>query len=497
VPAAAGGRVVLAGPLGIYGGDLDHGLGLFTLYGHLSQMAVAPGAQVARGDTIGKTGETGLQAGDHLHFSVMIHGVHVDPVEWWDGHWIRIRRAPPRGLPRATAAVWPRGEAEATLARLGLDPGALRGGRTPAADLTPRLAGPDAPALVAALGELATPEVATLLVALEAAAPGRAVRKEIRRALYRLRQRGVPVPVAAPTPRPAPRPAEAAIEGLVSPMDGRGDRVVWLVRALPAGGVLLVAAQLNEPAGLVDVHAVEIGRKGLKTARQRLEREAGVRLVAADWRTLDALVVEAHERVGEGERARERDYLRLRPRLTADPPGAPAEPVSTRATPSGPEAEAAPPARRRCSRAGFRTVAAPEALTPFAEEIAAARASPLVVSRLAQEDRLREILARAAETLVPPPVMARRLEAMAYVLAETGRPAAARQALAAARALRAHPARDAINVPVVAAYVERALGTLLADATQRETEERRGSLVVTPAEYLRARASSHPPRTRA
>ena len=391
-------------------------------------------------------------------------------------------------------------EVEATLARLGLDPGALRSGQTPAADLAPRLAGPDAPALVAALGELATPEVATLLVALEAAAPGRAVHKEIRRALYRLRQRGVPVPVAAPTPRPAPRPAEAAIEGLVSPMDGRGDRVVWLVRALPAGGVLLVATQLNEPAGLVDVHAVEIGRKGLKTARQRLEREAGVRLVAADWRTLDALVVEAHERVGEGERARERDYLRLRPRLTADPPRAPAEPVSARAAPPGPEeAEAvAAGSAALLAEPEFRTWwPAPETLAPFAEEIAAASASPLVVSRFAQEDRLREILARAAETLVPPPVMARRLDAMAYVLAETGRSEGARQALAAARALRARPARDAINVPVVAAYVERALGTLLADATQRETEERRGSLVVTPAEYLLARASSHPPRTRA
>ena len=46
------------------------------------------GQTVARGDTVGKTGDTGLAAGDHLHFSTMIHGVHVDPVEWWDGHWI-------------------------------------------------------------------------------------------------------------------------------------------------------------------------------------------------------------------------------------------------------------------------------------------------------------------------------------------------------------------------------------------------------------------------
>jgi murein DD-endopeptidase MepM/ murein hydrolase activator NlpD len=90
IPAAAAGRVVFAGPLGIYGTTvvLDHGMGLFTLYGHLSSLAVAQGATVARGDLVGKTGETGLAGGDHLHFSVTIRGIHVDPVEWWDAHWI-------------------------------------------------------------------------------------------------------------------------------------------------------------------------------------------------------------------------------------------------------------------------------------------------------------------------------------------------------------------------------------------------------------------------
>src|SRR6185503_2509702 len=106
VPAAAAGRVAYVGPLGIYGTTviLDHGLGLFTLYGHLSSTAVAAGASVNRGDTIGKTGETGLAGGDHLHFSVMIRGIHVDPVEWWDGHWIQDHvDARLAEFPRATA----------------------------------------------------------------------------------------------------------------------------------------------------------------------------------------------------------------------------------------------------------------------------------------------------------------------------------------------------------------------------------------------------------
>ncbi|GIW44239.1 MAG: peptidase M24 [Candidatus Binatia bacterium] len=91
VEAAQSGTVVFAGNLGIYGNTVvvDHGLGIFTLYGHLRSIEVQVGEPVTRGQRLGLTGETGLAAGDHLHFSVMLRGIHVDPVEWWDGDWIR------------------------------------------------------------------------------------------------------------------------------------------------------------------------------------------------------------------------------------------------------------------------------------------------------------------------------------------------------------------------------------------------------------------------
>ncbi|MDQ7831476.1 MAG: M23 family metallopeptidase [Desulfovibrionaceae bacterium] len=90
VPAAAQGKVILAGFFGIYGQAviLDHGMGLQTIYSHLSQIAVKNGDMVKRGDILGNTGATGLAGGDHLHFGVMVHGVEVSPVEWWDQHWI-------------------------------------------------------------------------------------------------------------------------------------------------------------------------------------------------------------------------------------------------------------------------------------------------------------------------------------------------------------------------------------------------------------------------
>jgi len=213
-----------------------------------------------------------------------------------------------------------------TLARLGVDVEALRAGSIPPAEVAPRLAGADGVALAAALGDVATPSVAALLVAVEPAVHDRDVRKEIRRSLYRLRQRGIATPASETPPSAAPRPAATDAEGMLSGFDARGDRIAWIVRASSAGTALTVASTLNEPAGLRDVHVAETSRKQLRTVRRRMESEAGIRLVAVDWRTVDALLVEAHERAGAG--APERDYLRIRPRLTSEPPLPASEPVS-------------------------------------------------------------------------------------------------------------------------------------------------------------------------
>jgi hypothetical protein len=387
--------------------------------------------------------------------------------------------------------------AEATLARLGLDPAAVAAGTIEAAALLPHLAGAGAEPLVDALGVLAdTPAAAALLADLEAHAPNRSLRKALRRALYVVRQRGVPLPERAAAEKPAPRVVEPDVEGLLSHVDGRGDRLAWLVRPQAAGGALLVAAQLNEPEGLRDVQLADVTRKQLRAARQQLERDAGLRLVPADWHVVDALLVEAHERAQSDDR--HRDYLRLRARLVTTPPRPPAEPVSRHVATPGPDEAAALGADSGALLALPEFVTwwpAPEALAPWMEEIGALRDSPLVVSRAAQEERVRDVIRTAIATLVPAAVFARRLEGSAYVLAETGRAPAARQALAVAAALRAAPDRVA-DVPFAVAYVERALGRVLAAASAEQKEAERSALVVTPGQFLRDRSRAHPGRTR-
>ncbi|GFK92276.1 Stage II sporulation protein Q [Fundidesulfovibrio magnetotacticus] len=91
VPAANSGRVIYTGFFGIYGNAviIDHGWGLQSIYSHLSQITAKEGDTVRKGDIIGNTGATGLAAGDHLHFGLILGGIEIQPIEWWDPHWIK------------------------------------------------------------------------------------------------------------------------------------------------------------------------------------------------------------------------------------------------------------------------------------------------------------------------------------------------------------------------------------------------------------------------
>lgn len=85
------GTVVFSDYNGIYGNMpmIDHGFGLYSLYGHCANILVNVGEEVGAGLAIAQTGKSGLALGDHLHFGILVQGVEVRPEEWMDGKWIR------------------------------------------------------------------------------------------------------------------------------------------------------------------------------------------------------------------------------------------------------------------------------------------------------------------------------------------------------------------------------------------------------------------------
>lgn len=79
--ASGAGTVISAGPASGYGNmiEIDHGNGITTRYGHLSEILVRVGQHVDTGDTIGRVGNTGRSTGPHLHYEVRRNGVAIDP----------------------------------------------------------------------------------------------------------------------------------------------------------------------------------------------------------------------------------------------------------------------------------------------------------------------------------------------------------------------------------------------------------------------------------
>ena len=124
VEAANHGIVLFAGYLGIYGNTviLDHGYGLLSLYAHMSSIAVKVGDTVTIGQPLGKSGTTGLAGGDHLHFSLILHGEQVNPTEWWDPFWVKTRIKDKLGLPSLTKASDVEPEPEPPSKELGPEP---------------------------------------------------------------------------------------------------------------------------------------------------------------------------------------------------------------------------------------------------------------------------------------------------------------------------------------------------------------------------------------
>ncbi|MDR1554552.1 MAG: M23 family metallopeptidase [Campylobacteraceae bacterium] len=85
------GTVAFANENGIYGNMIlvDHGLGVYSLYAHCSELSVSDGDEIVNGQVIGRTGKTGFVFGDHLHFGIVVQGIEVRPEEWMDEKWLK------------------------------------------------------------------------------------------------------------------------------------------------------------------------------------------------------------------------------------------------------------------------------------------------------------------------------------------------------------------------------------------------------------------------
>jgi len=351
-------------------------------------------------------------------------------------------------------------------------------------------------AIVRALASIATPESAAALARMETLAAG-ALRRELRRALFKLRQRGIEAPRMEPSTHDVPiAPAQASeigLSALLSPADADGARVVWIVKARPGAGLKRLWGLVSERDGLFGITLAPLTRKELRHERAELEARAGVSLIDADWRVADFILCDAWRRTPESHRGEVRNFFALRTELIAQsPPTDLKHPVYDEFAAELAH-EPSPDLMQEPEVAAWPI--APAIVKPYADEIAGLRNSVIVLSRVQQEDRVVTVVERAIAELLAGEIgrrLRRHLEDTAYYFARTGRRPQAAWAVAAAARLR--DGADLKRSAFFQAFMRAQLGAIIAEEEQHQREEPR--LIMTPAEAMRAQQAARARRQR-
>jgi len=377
-------------------------------------------------------------------------------------------------------------QTDARLRELGFDPTAPAPQAVATLTGLRSAAGVDDAAIAHALGGIIAPEAATALVAMEFGASG-ALRREIRRALFKLRQRGVPIPEPTVEAKPAQAFAQDDLSGVLSAADATGARIVWLVKSRGGGGLRRLWGLVSDHDGLLGATIETVTRKEFRQQRAEVERRAGTPLIDVEWRLVDFILCDAYRRTPEARRGQVGNFLAVRSEIIESAPSPDFHhPIYDQLAAELPQ-EPTTELMRDPDVAAFRLP--PDVTKSYADEVAGLRDSVLVLSRAQQEDRVNTIVERAIGELFAGEAaqrLRRHLEDTAYFFLRTNRRPLAGQVAAAAARLR-----DGVDVrrqPFFVALMRAQLGAILAEKQEEAQEEPR--LIMTPAEMMRARQAA-------
>jgi hypothetical protein len=339
-------------------------------------------------------------------------------------------------------------------------------------------------AIARALGNIADGGAAAMLAEMEGAAAG-PLRREIRRSLFKLHQRGIEPPTepAVSTPRPTAAADASNLSALLSPIDAEGARIVWITKPRSQGGMIRLWGITSEDEGLVGAIAGNITRRELRQEREEIERRSSMRLVEADWRVADYLLCEAYRHTPAERRGKVGNFLTLRAELIPSPP--PTELQHPVYSELAMEASTDPSLELLKEPALLEWRLPGALLAAYVEELNRANQSTIVLNQMQQQDRVVQIVERAITDLLSAEGGARvrrRFEDIAYYLLKNGKREQAGWAVAAAAKIR--DGAELKRLPFFVGFIRMQLGNLVAEEQQRAREEPR--LIVTPAEAMRA-----------
>jgi hypothetical protein len=356
------------------------------------------------------------------------------------------------------------------------------------------------------LGRFADPSVARRLVTWEQETKDKDLRREIRRSLFKLEQKGIEVK-RPEEPKPAFTLGDPSSEpqAYLGAIDGDGTRMAWLLRS-DRGGTTGLFTVISDVEGMVYVDAVTARRQALKATIKDAISESGP-LVAVPWKYADSLMSAAFKKGSPRPGSTKGDYLLNRGEITQDEAG-PVPPCPI--VEILPEAETSDEGLLEKSAELFREkefgawVLPAEIARTHLQQYADSTSSGLVLSKEAAAERAVGIMDAALEEFIGGPLRTlyiRRTEEMAYLLHLRGKEEAARRAMAVARALATPEGRTMKEISFFRAFVFRAFAPYFAPPDQprpsgdQDTDKVEGSSRIIDPSKVRVVEQTDGPKT--
>jgi hypothetical protein len=324
------------------------------------------------------------------------------------------------------------------------------------------------------------------LVSLEQTATDKALKREVRRSLFKLSQKGLSASQPEPTEQAPERPIfklSPDVEGYLSAVDEAGNRMVWLAKPRAGSGVGFIHGIVNDREGMTQVDGLVIRRKELRNMIAGMKEKHGMTMVPIPWEYGDLLLYEAYEKAKAMGRSGLEQFPALRAHLNAVKPGPRVHPVYDSLNPeeirSGPWRETS---QKLLAEPEFRAwVLAEDWLSPYLERVQGAQESRLVLNRMQQEQRLMGLVRDAVRELFSEEcgrLFSGRMEDMALYLLLTDRENQAKSALAVAIALR-NKDLGGLGVPFLEGLVQKSLAIHTTQEEEKQKQEET-SLIIKP-----------------
>ena len=332
------------------------------------------------------------------------------------------------------------------------------------------------------LGRVADPAAVDALIKIERGATAKDLKREARRSLFKLEQRGLPIPRedASGGQRPAVG-SITEIEGYLSVIDGAGDRLVWLLRPHAGGGLQLLQGVVSDRSGLLRSDGGVVKRKDLRAQAEEIQKNGGLPMAPVPWEYADGILYDAYEKAkAAGQKTAQ--FSSMRAAFNATKPREVEHPVYSRLAKESAQTEDwRSQSRRLLDEPAFRFWLVDEDwMKPYLDRIGQAQESRLVLNDAQKEERLAAIVRDAAREIFSGEsgaIFCRRLEDASWCLAEAGRREPALLAFAVALQL-AEGETGMLDIAFLTGLVQKSIAYYLAQAKQKAKEE--PSLIVKP-----------------